>query len=583
MDKIRTNRFWLFFTYHFNKKLLSLIVLTLIIITGVAAGSINPFVYGKIIDAIGIKQLESVSMYIILYFFVNLSASLLGLLESYIGRIITYHISSSVKREVFTKIIRMRFKNLEKYTVGELISRLDSDADNVVGYYIDLITNISMVAFNLIASAYFIFTISARLSIISILYIPASTMVNIIFRKKLRELEKKQRLFNDKYMSFINEAFTNIRALRAYQLENASDEKFRGFIGKNLTLIKKSIRLRNTMTILSRIISSLFYLAILFFSAKFIIEGTLTIGSMVAFNMYMGKLYDAVSRIMTMNMNAQSVIVSMDRIDKLQNEPDEQPFYKDTASIHGHITGININRLNFSYKDDLVIQNLSMQCEGPGLYAIVGKNGSGKSTLFKILMGFYDYDGQVFFTKDYGQKNYSLTDIGLLSLRSKIIYISKDVFILNDTLLNNLSIANPELTENDIIEICNEIGFNAFVDSLPDRYETTLTENGSNFSSGQKQKLNAVRAYLSRSDIILLDEITSDLDGISEMEIISLIKDLSKTRIVLFISHKVTSIIDSKRIFLFNKGHITDNGSYDEMMTRSELFRELFWLEKSSQ
>lgn len=162
------------------------------------------------------------------------------------------------------------------------------------------------------------------------------------------------------------------------------------------------------------------------------------------------------------------------------------------------------------------------------------------------------------------------------------MYISKDVFILNDTLLNNLKISNTKLTENDIIEACNTIGYNTFVDSLPERYGTVLSEGGRNLSSGQKQKLNVVRAYLSHADIILFDEVTSDLDGISEMEIVSLIKDVSKTKIVLFISHKITSVMDSKRIYFFNEGNILDNGNHDELMARSELYRELFWLDKSN-
>lgn len=581
MDKIKSNRFGLFFFRYFYNKILILFILTFIIILGVITSNVNPFVYGKIIDTINLKQLVKVKLYIVLYFGVNLFTLLIGLLEGYIGQLLTYQIGSRVKQDVFSKIIRMRFKNLEKYSTGELISRLDSDANIVVEYYINLITNIALIIFSLFASIYFVFTISVHLSIVSILYIPAITMVNIFFRKLFRELERKQRAYQDDYMSFVNEVFHNIYGLRAYRLENILDRKFVDFIDRKLILIKSSIRLRNIMTIIGRTISVLFNLIVLYFSAKFIMEGSLTIGNMVAFNLYMGKLYDAVSRILSMNLDAQGVIVSMDRIDTLRDEPDEQTLYKDRLSIYGHIVGININNICFSYDKELTIENLYMECCETGLYSIVGKNGSGKSTLFKLLMGFYEYSGKIVFTTDVEKREYNLAEIGLESLRKKVMFISKEVFILSDTLLNNLKIANPSLTDNEIIDICNQIGYSTFVESLPEQYETILSENGRELSSGQKQRLNAVRAYISCADVILLDEVTSDLDGIAEMEIVNLIKILSETRIVLFISHKITSVMDSKCIYVFDEGKITNFGSHVELMAQSELYRELFWLDKS--
>ncbi len=581
MNKMKSNRFWLFFIRYFYKKIFILFILTFIIILGVIASNINPFVYGKIIDAINFKQLVNVKMYIVLYFGANLLTLLIGMLESYIGQIFTYQIGSNVKQNVFSKIIRMRFKNLEKYSTGELISRLDSDANVVVEYYINLITNIALIVFNLFASIYFVFTISVHLSLISILYIPAITMVNFFFRKLFRELEKKQRVYQDDYMSFVNEVFHNIYGLRAYRLENILDKKFVDFIDRKLILIKSSVRLRNIMTGIGQTVSVLFNLIVLYFSAKFIIEGSLTIGNMIAFNMYMGKLYDAVSRILSMNMDAQGVIVSMDRIDMLRNEPDEQTLYKDRLLINGRITGVNINNLCFSYDKELTIENLCMECCEPGLYSIVGKNGSGKSTLFKLIMGFYEYNGQIIFTTDMEKGKYNIAEIGLESLRKKVMLISKDVFILSDTLLYNLKIANPLLTDNEIIDMCNEIGYSTFVETLPEQYETILSENGRDFSSGQKQKLNAVRAYISCADVILLDEVTSDLDGIAEMEIVNLIKVLSKTKIVLFISHKITSVMDSKCIYVFDEGKVSTCGSHFEMIEQSELYSELFCLDKS--
>lgn len=574
MKKLKQNRYYKFYETYFQPRRLMMLFLLLLIKAGVVSGNLNPFVYGKMIDSITAGDFPSVEKYIAIYFAVNLFAFLLGMLEGYVGQMVSYFISSDVRKRLFSKIMRMRFRNLDEYHIGELVSRLDSDAGSIVDFYIEVATSIILIVFNLIVSIYFVFSISVKLSLVSILFIPATVAVTIIFRKKFKVLEVKQKKYYDKYMTFSNETFSNIRGIRAYQLEGNYEEKFSGFISERLSLMKKSIRLSNSMALLKNLITTTFGLVIIYLSAKFIIAGAMTIGSLVAFNTYANKLFDAVSRILTMNVSVQGVAVSMDRIDELCGEADETNLYK--GSGLSELKYLDVESVSFGYNDTNVLEKLSLSCKKPGLYAIVGKNGCGKSTIAKLIMGFYDSsNGAV----KYGRK--TKEEIGLKHLRNRITYIQKEVFIINDTLLNNIKIANVNASDKEIMDICDKIGFGDLVKTLADKYETHLGENGSRLSSGQKQKLSIARALLRTSDVILLDEVTSDLDGKAEKEILDVISELSKTKIVIFISHKVTSIINSDKIFLLESGKLADEGNHSELMNGNALYRELFWLQNN--
>ena len=576
MTKLKSNQRYLFYKKHFKRILPLIAILILLIIVGVVSGNINPFIYGKIIDFITAGDLDSIPAYIFVFLLINLFAMLLSMVESYIGQLVSYSVSSGVRKELFAKITRMRFKSLDGYNTGELISRLDSDAGTIVDFFIDVATSITLIVFNLVVSLYFVFTISAALSFVSIFFVPASAIVTIAFRKRYRTLEMKQKEFFDKYMGFVNETFSNIRGIRSYRLEDDADARFNGFIGKRLKLIKNSIRLNNTVTLLKNLISTTFGLLIIYLSAKYIIRGVMTIGSMVAFNTYINKLFDAVSRVLSMNTNMQGVTVAMDRVEKMMSEPDETPVYEGIPDSRGlQINNLCVDNVSFKYNEKYVLKSLDINCNKPGLYAVVGKNGCGKSTLAKIIMGFYDCEnGEVTFG------GHTVEDIGLTDLRQRITYIQKEPFIINDSVMNNIKLASPDATDDMIIGLCRKTGFHGFIESLPEKYETNPGEGGSLFSSGQKQKLSLIRALLPDSELVILDEVTSDLDGTAEKEMVRYIRDMSKDRIVLFISHRIASIMDSDKIFLLDDGCLSDSGTHSELLDRSGLYRDLFRLEK---
>ena len=209
--------------------------------------------------------------------------------------------------------------------------------------------------------------------------------------------------------------------------------------------------------------------------------------------------------------------------------------------------------------------------DSPGFYSFVGKNGCGKSTLAKLLIKLYVVDSGYMEINGIDYNNCFID-----SLRENITYIQKEDFFLNDTIYNNLSLANERATAEDIYRACQTVGIDEFINSLPDKYDTLVGEGGSTLSSGQRQKLNIARALLKKSKILIFDETTANLDGKSEKNVISILKKMSKHSIVIFISHKVSSIVQSDRIFLMESGSIIDSGTHEQLSKNNNIYKELF-------
>ncbi|MDR1639774.1 MAG: ABC transporter ATP-binding protein/permease [Clostridiales bacterium] len=560
------NRFYILF---FKKHRVFISFLIILIVFGVITANISPYIYGKMIDVVTIGSVSDLPICIAAYFAITIVSMALGMYESYIGEMFAFKVNNEVKLAIFEKILRLRFKKLDALTTGELISRLEFDTNAIVDFCLNLVTSIALISFNLIVSLYFVFSISAGLSIIAILFIPLTALNNIVFRSKFKVLSKQEKELHDKYYSFVDSTFANIKGIRSFMSEGASRIDFLKFTDKKLSILKRTFFLSNFMNIGSQAILLVFTLFTIYTSARFIIEGKLTIGNMVAFNTYVGKLFDSVSRILAFNIQAQTVSVSADRIFGMLDDDSE---VLNAGLDLGDIRKIKIKNLKFSYFDGVeIFKGISIDIDKPGLYSIVGRNGCGKSTLAKILMGFYEIQSGVVYLNDK-----DICEIKLLSLRDNITYAQKEVFIINDSLIENVKLANPKADETEVADVCRKAEINELEKMLINGLKTKLGEDGNLLSSGQKQKINIARALLKHSSVLLLDEITSDLDGKFEKKVMDLLSEVAKNSIVIFISHKLSSVEKSDCIFLIDNGEIQDFGKHLELLSRNVLYKELF-------
>jgi len=575
-----------------------LILIISLIFVGSLVANISPYLYGKMLDSITSGHMDFLVKLIIIYFFITLFTNLLSMLETYTGQVVNFKLSKKAQTELFDNMIRMKTYFYSKYEVGELISRLNGDTDGIISFGIDLITSILNIAINILISVYFVITISIRLSSIAIFYIPATFLVTYFARKYFKELAKKRKEFGDKYYSFQNEIFSNNIGIKSFQLENIISNEYKGFINKEFNLLKRSIYLGNIMQLANSTITVLSSLFIIYLSALLIKDGLLTIGLMVSFNTYINKLFASISQVFGINISLQEIMVSLNRVIEVMDKDSEVDSISSTDMInrksknesnsnfenkikYGENSNIDKQSkfslkcvdISFSYEEDKenILTNMNISIDDFGLYSIVGTNGCGKSTLAKLLIKLYEIEkGNIYINGlDYSKLSYDF-------IRSNITYIQKEEFFFNDTIINNIRLSDKSLKETDIENMCRLVGLDELIKTLPNGYETIIGEGGSTLSSGQKQKLSIARALLRETPIYIFDEITANLDGKAEKDIMKIMKEYSKKSIIIFISHKVSAIIDSDKIFILENGKVADSGNHDYLLNNNHIYKDLF-------
>lgn len=554
----------------FIKKRLSFFLLLAVIIVGAVIESVNPYIYGKIVDSITNKELQNLKKYLLIFFVIILAVQSLSILEGLIGQKVTTLLENEIKEKLFSKVLVLKYRELDKYQAGELLNRLEFDAEAIIGYYIDLITSSVMIVFNLFISLFFIIRISETLTSVSVLMLPVSYFINFMFRNKIRLMQILMKKFNDKYYSFIEETLSNIRGIKIFQAEKRYLKKYKGYLEENYNIIMRNAKLISLVSFLRGFVNNLFDILILFISALIIFGGKMTIGSMVAFNTYLQKLVEAITKIMDINMNKQNVNVNYERICTLLQEEEEEDENSEIIPLDG-ILKVEFQNVCFRYADKLVINDLNFCIDGPGLYSIVGKNGSGKSTILKLLeMQYRCTGGEIRINQQ------MIESYGVCQIRNQIAYMAKEPFFINDTIENNLKMGCQDADENQMKEVCRRVGLYEDILGFENQFATSLGEGGIRLSSGQKQRLGLARNLLMDKPLVLLDEVTSDLDGEIDQEIGNLIKEMAQTSIVINISHKSELVKMSDWIMVIEDGNIVETGTHSQLSEECSQYKELF-------
>ena len=547
-----------------------LAVIALLILLGVLLGNLSPYLYGKMVDAINAGDLKKLAALIGGYCAVTLTTLGMSLLEKYLGEICSFKMVHSMKQTLFEKVVYAKTQAYQQFSLGEYLSRLNGDAESVIDFFINLITNIGQITMNLAVSLGFILGISLRLSSVAIFYLPASFLVSHLARKYYKKLAKKQRETEDKQYGFLAEILANHLGVKAFQMERKAMVKYQSIVKEKYSLVKRSVRLGNVVTILTSTVQLISSMYIIYMSALLIKNGTLTLGIMVSFNTYINVMFTSVSQIWNFHINQQTMLAVAGRIAALLDmETEEQ---QQGRILSDGAMGLRAKGVSFCYPDGekLTLQGVEFEISSPGLYGIVGKNGCGKSTLAKLLVGFYQSDGILELAK-HPVKEYSLE-----SLRQAITYIQRDDFFLRDTIQNNLLLANPHAGWKEIEAVCRQAGAHDFIMALPEGYFTIIGEGGSTLSSGQKQKLSLARALLRDSSVLILDEITANLDGAAEHQVLKVLAEQSHQKIILVISHKasVTAVCD--QVFVLDQGKVIDSGKHEQLLERCTVYQEIF-------
>ncbi|HIH1096891.1 TPA: ABC transporter transmembrane domain-containing protein [Streptococcus agalactiae] len=503
-----------------KKKIIFLII---VILLGIIANMAIPYIFGKIIDLIVIKDLQLVSKFILISLSLNIFQSLSSILEEWIGNILSIDCSNSIKEAMFSKILNTRYEFLNSYGEGELVSRIENTGDKIVSFYIDLFSSIVMIMFSIIISAYIMISISLKLFIIAIILLPLTYGINYIFKSTIISKQRDYITKLDSYSDYLVDTISNLTGIKLNNLEKTFKRNYKNKLQDLKNVSVSNLKINMTVTSLQDLITIILSSLILFISVKLIILGNLTLGNIVAFSSYMEKLHTSIKKIGDLNLSFNEVIVDLERYKRVMDHDSEK---KTDGKKLSKVTSLKFKNVSFKYDDKYVLKDFSFEISKPGLYAIVGENGSGKTTVFNLISKLYtDYEGEILINGN------EISDYKDEDLRNEVLFIESKPFILRDNLTSNITLLEKNNVDNTHLEkIVRFLGLERIKNYSIKNLKDAL-------SKGEQQKIQLARIMLAQQSLILLDEVLYGLDQEMKNKVISKIKEKSKNEIIVIISH----------------------------------------------
>ncbi|APR01976.1 ABC-type bacteriocin transporter family protein [Clostridium botulinum] len=544
-----------------QRKLLINIFLASIIYT--ILGIIGAFYFKFILDDIIPNNLnKSLHMMSIGIIVLTLFKVLLGAFRTQLLIYLGQNMDIPLMLGYYEHVINLPMNFFGTREVGEIISRFNDATkirDAISGATLTMMIDSLMV----IIGGIFLYTSNNILFGITIVPIMLYIIIVWIFNKPLERVNRRVMEDNAKLTSYLVQSLNGVETIKAFNAEgevNLETEK------RFISLIKsvfKSGFINNLHGSIKGSVKAIFGVVILWVGTHQVLKGVMSIGQLISFNALLAYFLDPIENIINLQPQLQTAVVAGERLGEildldLEKSIDEEKKIK-AKSLLGNI---ELKNVDFRYGTrKLILKDINMNIKPGEKIALVGESGSGKTTLAKLLMNFYQCEkGEILINA------YNIKDINIETLRDKIAYISQETFLFNGTIKENLSLGNPYITYEEVIEACKRAQIHGFINSLPLRYNTLIEENGSNFSGGQKQRLSIARAILKKPEILIMDEATSSLDSITERAIENTMNEFSEGITTIIIAHRLSTIRRCNTIYVLDKGEIIERGSHDELI-----------------
>lgn len=530
------------------------------------------YIFGKSVDYIVSKNLKYVEKMIFMMIIIFIINTLLSVIETYISVKLNNKMLQEIKVDLFTKIITANVNEFEILSPGEYISRIEGDISAVIKFITNDLCQLILYIINVIVSLYFILTISFKLSMVAIIVLPLNYIISSHIGNILSKNTVEGKKLNDNYYSFLYESLVSFKEIKCLNVYANIIRKYSSYIEK---IIKNSFNI-SMITMLSSLfnltISAVSKWIIIIYAAFEIMHNRLSVGLYVAFNSYLDKFTSSVDSILSFGINSKAVRVSSDRIMWLQGISSEEiDKIQDEIILDCGKLGLRDVKFKYRKSDRNIIDGLSMEFEQNSLNAIVGFSGCGKSTILNLICGLYRTDsGSIYIDGT------DIDEIGSDTLRKNISYIQQEPFIFTGTILDNFKILDKNITEEDIKNACKMANIDDYIEKLPEKYLTLIGKDGIQLSAGQKQRMAIARAILKNSKILILDEVTSNLDACSEMYIMKTLSYLSKTRMIIIVAHRITTILNIPNIYVINKGKLEDKGNHSYLINNCKAYKMIY-------
>ncbi|WP_288249899.1 ABC transporter ATP-binding protein [uncultured Prochlorococcus sp.] len=535
----------------------------------VACWPLLAYFAGNLIPAIGSGDLSKVSNIIVksLFVFLVQKTAQFGQ-DVYIAKP-SLEISEVMRGNLFSRIQKIKMNSIENISAGDITYRLTEDADRVSEVIYKTAQDTIPCTLQLLAVIIYMFYLDWSLTVSTFVLAPLIILsVNSFGRRVLIASEKSQESTSN-LAGLIGESINGMSTIRAFAAENWIEKKFYKRLSTNKKAKYKTLKLLAFQHPVVGFVEAFGILAILGLGAARINLGLLTSQEFSSFFAAILMLIDPISHVSTNFNDYKQAEASIKRLKNINQEPveDDKKNLKTISNLEGKIS---FKKVNFAYKkDNQVLKNINIEIKRGEVTAFVGASGAGKSTMLALILKFITPNNGDIFIDDKNLKVLNTKDI-----RKNIALVQQQPFLFSGTIIDVIRMGR-NFTKEEVIESARKANAHDFIQKLPEKYETEITERGSNFSGGQIQRIAIARAILGNPSILLLDEATSALDAESESEVQKGLNRAMKDRTVIVIAHRLATTQEANKIVVFDKGEIIEVGKHIDLINKPGIYKEL--------
>ena len=540
-----------------------------------ASTSATAWLLDPAIDKIFLNRDQS--LLLIIPFFIIIAFATKGI-SLYLAKILMINVAEEVKKKIqidmLSSFIKADTEYIENKHTGKYISNLNFDVNQITMMLSTSFLNFFKDGLTLIGLLTVMFYQNWRLSLIAIIMIPLASVTAKRLGKRISKVVTEAQEKSGDLNKYLIDIFKNHKIIKIFQREKFEEKRSEKFVND---LKEKSIKISTVFiraTPIMEILTGIMIAILIFYSGKLIMNEQLSLNNFFSFLAAMMLAYQPVKSLATINVGVGQGMSAAKRILPIIDNKNLIDPNEDKSIIDFKNGDIEFKDINFNYssnQENKVLNKINIKIVGKKMTALVGQSGSGKSSLLSLIPRIYDPKSGILEIDGQNIKN-----VNLYSLRKEISIVDQNVTLFDDTIFNNIKYAKPNASEEEIYKAAEQSMCLDFIEKLENKYQTMIGENGVRLSGGEKQRLSIARAFLKDSKIILLDEATSSLDSETEEKIQRALDKLILNKTTVVIAHRLSTILNSDKIYVMDKGNVLDSGNHEELLKKSETYKNFY-------
>ncbi|GKV65087.1 MULTISPECIES: ABC transporter ATP-binding protein [unclassified Sporosarcina] len=491
--------------------------------------------------------------------------------RQYYAQLVSNKILFDIRQSLYGHLQKLGLRFYSNTRAGEVISRVINDVEQTKNFVMIGLMNVWLDLATIIIAICIMLTLDVNLTLVTLLAFPFYAFSVKHFFGKLRELTRKRSQALADVQSYLHERVAGMSIIKSFAIEDKEQERFdevnNNFLERAIDHTRwnaKAFAVVNTITDVAPLL-------VIGYAGYQVINGSLSVGTMVAFIAFIERLYSPLRRLVNASTSLTQSFASMDRVLDLMNEEYDIVDKANAKSLPAIDGEIQFDQVSFAYEEEEVLRNISLTIRPGETAALVGMSGGGKSTIISLIPRFYDVtsgairiDGK------------DIRDVTVKSVRDQIGMVLQDSILFSDSVKSNILMGKPEATEEEVIEAAKAANAHEFIEALSEGYDTRVGERGVKLSGGQKQRIAIARVFLKNPALLILDEATSALDLESEALIQDSLDRLAHERTTLIVAHRLSTITHADCIYVIDHGELKESGTHRELMEKNGTYAGLF-------